>query len=468
MDTASHPHPRRRSLRRPGRPAPLPLAALLAASLLPAAAVAATIAVTNCNDSGAGSLRAAIAGAASGDTIDLTGLGCSRIVLTGGQVVIPQADLTLVGRSRSALTLDGNRNDRVLWHRGSGRLRIEHVSVAYGQRANMGDPETGFDAGGCIRSEGNLELHRTRVHHCSVHTPGFLDSSSAGGGVSAAGNVLVAWSAVYSNSATDNGLGGGVAGGRVTLYRSQVYGNFAHRGGGVGAGEAGPERGLAATYSLVHGNRASTGGGGLYLWTGDLTLNKSTVSHNEVDNFAERSSLLGGGGLHVRGSGRRVIVDSTLSGNRAWTDSAAFFTGDATIYNSTIAFNVEDQVDEFPVGCTGALNATGLHLESTVAARNTCLTAPGYDIGASSSTPVTGADNLIENARRPVPADTISANPRLAPLAENGGPTRTHLPLSDSPVLERGGNPLDRAYDQRGPGFLRVRGAFPDIGAVER
>src|ERR1700752_1708812 len=40
---------------------------------------AATLAVTNCNDSGSGSLRAAIAIAQSGDTVDMTALTCSKI-----------------------------------------------------------------------------------------------------------------------------------------------------------------------------------------------------------------------------------------------------------------------------------------------------------------------------------------------------------------------------------------------------
>ena len=40
--------------------------------------------------------------------------------------------------------------------------------------------------------------------------------------------------------------------------------------------------------------------------------------------------------------------------------------------------------------------------------------------------------------------------------------------FSDSPAINHGGNVLNRAYDQRGPGFPRVKGAFPDIGAIER
>jgi hypothetical protein len=70
------------------------------------------------------------------------------------------------------------------------------------------------------------------------------------------------------------------------------------------------------------------------------------------------------------------------------------------------------------------------------------------------------------------------ADPKLGPLANNGGPTMTHALLSDSPALETGaaatagsgGVPL---YDQRGSLFSRVvdydgtGGAKLDIGAVE-
>ena len=65
---------------------------LLASLSIPAGtAAAATRTVSNCNDSGAGSLRNAIAGALSGDTIDLSRLGCSRITLTSGEIAVPQA-----------------------------------------------------------------------------------------------------------------------------------------------------------------------------------------------------------------------------------------------------------------------------------------------------------------------------------------------------------------------------------------
>jgi hypothetical protein len=64
-------------------------------------------------------------------------------------------------------------------------------------------------------------------------------------------------------------------------------------------------------------------------------------------------------------------------------------------------------------------------------------------------------------------------NPKLAPLAFNGGPTRTHALLDGSPAIDNGigaacvddmAAPLTR--DQRG--VQRPWGAACDIGAFER
>ena len=65
-------------------------------------------------------------------------------------------------------------------------------------------------------------------------------------------------------------------------------------------------------------------------------------------------------------------------------------------------------------------------------------------------------------------------NPRLAALANNGGPTRTHALMNESPAINRGdpaalpgavGVPVN---DQRGSPFTRVFGGRIDIGEFER
>ena len=61
----------------------------------------------------------------------------------------------------------------------------------------------------------------------------------------------------------------------------------------------------------------------------------------------------------------------------------------------------------------------------------------------------------------------IGVDPLLGSLANNGGPTLTHKPLPDSPVIDAGNPaiPAPPATDQRG--FTRIFGAAVDLGSVE-
>jgi hypothetical protein len=58
----------------------------------------------------------------------------------------------------------------------------------------------------------------------------------------------------------------------------------------------------------------------------------------------------------------------------------------------------------------------------------------------------------------------------LGALADNGGPTLTHLPQPGSPVINAGNNadvPVGLKRDQRGTFYLRIDGGAVELGAVE-
>jgi hypothetical protein len=69
--------------------------------------------------------------------------------------------------------------------------------------------------------------------------------------------------------------------------------------------------------------------------------------------------------------------------------------------------------------------------------------------------------------------DQVGGNPMLGPLANNGGPTRTHALLAGSPAINSGDmNAMAGAgdvpsFDQRGAPFSRVAGGRIDKGAHE-
>jgi len=67
----------------------------------------------------------------------------------------------------------------------------------------------------------------------------------------------------------------------------------------------------------------------------------------------------------------------------------------------------------------------------------------------------------------PLQGDTITADPLLQPLADNGGTTMTHALSAGSPAIDAGNNLASLYSDQRGSPFTRSAGPKPDIGAFE-
>ena len=110
----------------------------------------------------------------------------------------------------------------------------------------------------------------------------------------------------------------------------------------------------------------------------------------------------------------------------------------------------------------------GFALQSTIVA-DYAATGGAADIASQSALTISGANNLIIAADDAVtlPADTLHAEPLLLPLANNGGPTRTHALSIGSPAVDAGNNVANLTTDQRGAGFPRVLGGTADIGAFE-
>lgn len=426
---------------------------LHASGWLPMAVV---ITASNCNDHGPGSLRNAIVVAASGDTVDLTHLSCTRITLTSGALQVPQTTLTVKGRDHGAPAIDGRNASQVFHHTGSGFLRLIGMSVVNGF---FSSPSA---TGGCIHSDGNVLLSHAWVHDCDARGEGGIEPSSAGGGVFAIGAVWLTRSRVYANTAdgSDSEGGGIFAFGDLHLDHALVSGNRAVGGSGGGA----ISQGLYAQYSEISGNTASRYGG--LSANGQISVRRTTIAKNSA------SDIYGGAFLGADSGESIEVVDSTISGNTAEVASGLVMAGaladSKLVANSTIAFNHESTTTSSQ--CAGALSLGGrLHLQSTIVANNNCNGTP-RDIGGSAAfgDVLDGADNLIGSSDLAVPPGTLSANPQLGALANNGGPTRTHALLSGSPAINTGNNSLGLAYDQRGAGHPRVVGPRADIGAFER
>jgi len=202
--------------------------------------------------------------------------------------------------------------------------------------------------------------------------------------------------------------------------------------------------GIISSYHAGLGLFPGASGDGGALWSsGELRATNATFAGNRAaGGYAATESGAANGGAVCVASGTGVLVNVTISGNRA---DGGYGPG-----------------DEGP----GPANGGGLSCtNATVTLRNSILaysasggdawgvvTDAGYNI-CSDATANFSAEGSLNNV-----------DPRLGPLADNGGPTPTMLLLNGSPAQDAipVGFP---ALDQRG--VMRPQGVAADIGAVE-
>jgi hypothetical protein len=314
---------------------------------------------------------------------------------------------------------------------------VQGLTVRHGAARVTGNNITG---GGCIASAGYVVLDHSVVSDCEASGEGVY-----GGGIFAYG--LLMYTSTLSRStgfaaASDAGtavFGGGAYAAFAVLVSSSVSGNRAEHdlasgqpgydtGGGIfmnGGGYVGA--------STIDGNYSHGIGGGLSTFGGYLVVVNSTVS----GNVAKTGS---GGGLDLRVFYGGVVANSTITANSAASGGGAYLRG----------------------------SGNGFRLYSSIVAVNAS-TGGAADLGSAVAAGVYGSGNLVvgAGASLSLPGDTLHVNPRLLPLAGNGGPTRTHALTPGSPALDAGNNAAGLTTDQRGTGYPRVVGAAPDIGAFE-
>lgn len=431
--------------------------------LLPQA-TRADIPVTNCNDSGPGSLRNAIATAASGDRVDARTLGCGTITLTSGQLQVFANNLTIIGPGRDALVVRNGvapgPSSRVIHHTGTGTLTVSAVTIADGDVVGVAAaPDV---RGGCILSNGTVVLgtvlglgtskYDARVRDCSVEGHAGGQGKAAGGGIAAEavlmGNSIVTGCRAISHGEyrpVASGGGGIFARARIGLAASEISGN------------------------LASGNGKYMGGGGVLLGVvaagGEYrsTIVGTTISGN--------TAVRGGGAMLLKGAN---VVNSTISGNIAREEGGGLWTAGLgfpriNLWNSTVAANrMLGENPERPNG--GGLFAeigAEVNMQSSLIAGNLRAGNVPDDVGGGNV--LIGSNNLISAwfGSPALPPGTIVGNANLLPLADNGGRTRTHALGPGSLAINAGNNANGSTFDQRGEGFPRVLGPAADIGAIE-
>lgn len=372
---------------------------------------------------------------------------------------------------------------------------------------------TDFSPGGAIYNVGDLLLENTTILNSRA-----LGTEGQGGAIAnLGGSVALIDSRIEGNQADVRGGGIYQRGGSLTVERSVIQSNAAPEGGGVvivgGSG--------IIEESEIRGNTATLSGGGLVISMDsdlmsapEVSIHRSEIVDNEITGWEEGGETLGGG-IYLAYS-VLAITQSTLAENRAAYGGGIFSTGteestELTIVESTLSTNRASQHG----GGLWSSSAVVQIRNSTLSANHAGLTGGGVylNLGPLDIHFTTFSDNVAEQynsiARSGEPdaevivrasvfagesvnghcmslstngynlsidetcvgegtGDLAETDPQLGPLADNGGPTWTHLPGAESPVLDSVPGAQCFAVDQRGETRPTGPGVFCDRGAVER
>jgi len=234
-----------------------------------------------------------------------------------------------------------------------------------------------------------------------------------------------------------------VNGGTLTVNDSVFDTNQTGNSGGAINNNAG----ASINTSSFIGNSAGVGGGAIYN-SGGIVIHASTFSGNQaVGSNSSRGGAIGS-------NGDMSIDDSTFAGNAASGFGGALqLDHAATVTTSTFDGNYS-ALGGNAVNTFAAFTVSRSILDGC----NGTVTSAGDNIGTDGSC---FADSIPLNDRGNVAA-------RLAPLADNGGPTKTMALRSRSPAIDQViVNAVScSGTDQRG--VARPSGARCDIGAYER
>ncbi len=473
--------------------------------------------VTNTSDSGAGSLRDAIAQAnlsPGADVITFAANVTGTITLTTGQIRI-DGPLTIVGPGRDVLAIDGNASGRIFTIIENNAPACpalsgpaDFVVSISGLTLKNGSRNVVDSGGGAIQSSKSLLLDSVTIRDSQAKSGGGLSFNAQ-----YPGQVLAITNSQFINNVAKPVIAGDTG---------------SHNGGALIAQDYCTGTRIPAVVSIstsvFSGNRvqpvALEGRGGAianYVW-GSFVVSDTRIVDNHVEAPVPRVAGMAypGGGMHADGRALTILrseiagnsadyggglnvsnwnddlqapsdayafllLDSTVSGNTANVSGGAINLFDnvaAELDNSTLSGNSAATAQtggiRFVTGTTSPPSANDptaptLQLVSSIIANSLNSTV---DCGAVPSTTIDATNSLVQNplSSQCTVAGTgnlTAADPLLAPLADNGGLTRTHALLAGSPAIDTGSNPLVLATDQRGTGFARVIGAAADMGAYE-
>ena len=310
------------------------------------------------------------------DTIEFN-VSSDSISLTAGEILI--ASDVSINPGGSAITIDGNRNDRLL-NINDANVLIDSLTLINGVTNSAGNAGNG----------GAISAYSSTLTINNSNITGNGAVSGAGGGISVnrSSTVTLNNSSISDNYA--NGIGGGVDvsfSSTLSLNNSNVSRNVSEFcGGGI---HLRINSVLTATNSSIEENITFRGGGGIYSSNNSVvTLANSTISGNEASSFIYDTD---GGGIDARSS-TVTLSDTTLSDNYA--DGGG---GGINAESSTVTLSksvVSTNTSRYNAGLAAVYSQ--VMIDDSTISENTAASANGGIFTISSSLSVTNS-TISEN-----------------------------------------------------------------------
>ncbi|HYC33749.1 MAG TPA: right-handed parallel beta-helix repeat-containing protein [Gemmatimonadales bacterium] len=210
------------------------------------------IVVTTTADDGPGSLRQAVADAATGAVIGFDGSLAGARIVFGSRIEIEDKTVTINAPSDRGITLDGDGLSGIFLVRQTGGLTLRNATVtgSYGSE-------------GAVMTLGTTRIENSTITGNHSVEAGFSGSGHGAGLWHSGGSLTVVNSTITGNHADQ--FGGGITSfdndGTITLVHTTVAANTAQRGGGIffWLGSISTSRELTLQNSILAGNAQETG-----------------------------------------------------------------------------------------------------------------------------------------------------------------------------------------------------------------
>lgn len=394
-------------------------------------------------------------------------------------------------------------------------LTLDQITLLYGDADSLSTGAAGTTNGGALLSKGGgsvVTIKNSTVSNNKADCGGGLAFMEDGAGKTTAiiENCTITNNVTYDTSKLEYGGGIWVHESNLTMTGTTVSDNTSKSSGGgiaiqkVAGGDGGI---ITISNSTITQNRATARGGGIFCTSGvsatiitqpTVSITDSVIDNNIAVNdayggiglessnlIAERSSISGntagtlgtgidggigaaighGGGSSTRPPNTVQLRNCTISGNVSNRQesalnspgSAIFSMGyvNFSLYNTTVTNNgtVPDSTNY----------KSAVYIVNAIDVRNTIIAGNRSDADCHNNT--TFSSNISNFFGDSSCDGTADGDPRLGPLQDNGGKSKTHALLSGSAAIDAGNNTSCLTVDQRG--IQRPEGASCDIGSFE-